>query len=110
MNSNYFIFSFQKAIFGQLVVYFSISKTCLQLKISSMILPTSLKNQEIEIYCCFSNKHTAYMSKSKYWLAPSQDVSDWSDISLCSFSELAHKNPTQRDGLIQIIQSKKMKF
>jgi hypothetical protein len=50
-----------------------------------------IKDNKISI-CCFSAKHTALKSKSKYWLARNQvNVSEWSDMStseLC-FSELA---------------------
>ena len=33
--------------------------------------------------CCFSAKHTALWSKSKYWLARNQNnVSEWDDTSI----------------------------
>jgi hypothetical protein len=52
---------------------------------------TKDRDNKISI-CCFSAKHTALKSKSKYWLARNQvNVSEWSDMStseLC-FSELA---------------------
>jgi hypothetical protein len=40
--------------------------------------------------CCFSAKEAALRRKSKDWLARNQNnVSEWSDMSTCCFSELA---------------------
>jgi hypothetical protein len=39
------------------------------------------KDYKIDM-CCFSAKHAALRSKSKYWLARNQNnVSEWSDMS-----------------------------
>ena len=47
--------------------------------------PRSGQTKDSKIYiCCFSAKHKALGSKSKDWLAQSQDnVSEWSDMSIC---------------------------
>jgi hypothetical protein len=51
--------------------------------VDRLLEPQSGQTKVYEIsICCFSVKHTALRSKSKYWLARNQNnVSEWSDIS-----------------------------
>ena len=53
--------------------------------------PRSCQTKDYEIcICCFSTKHAALRRKSRDWLARNQDnVSEWGDMSICCFSELA---------------------
>ena len=49
--------------------------------------PQSGQTKDYKIgICCFSDKHAAFMRKSKYWLAQNHDnVSEWSDMSTYRF-------------------------
>ena len=61
------------------------------------------KDYEIGI-CCFSDKHTPLMRKSKDWLARNQDnVSEWGNMFICGllFGWSNTKNQTKHVGLIQ---------
>ena len=51
--------------------------------VDCLLEPRSGQTKDYEIsICCFSVKHIALRSKSKYWLARNQNnVSEWSDIS-----------------------------
>ena len=52
------------------------------------------KDYKISI-CCFSTKHAALRRKSKDLLAWNQaNVSEWRNVSICCFSELALKKST----------------
>ena len=53
------------------------------------------KDYEIGI-CCSSAKHTASMSKSKDWLAESQDdVSEWGNMWIVVLVSYHDKNPIE---------------
>jgi hypothetical protein len=55
--------------------------------------------------CCFSAKHASLRRKSEDWLARNQDnVFEWGDMSI-RWLLFHYKNPTQRVGLMRLVQS-----
>ena len=75
-----FFFSFQYDRIADLMVSVLVSSA-----VDHRFEPCSGQTEHYKIgICCFSAKHAALSSKSKYWMTRNQDnMSEWSDISTC---------------------------